>query len=87
METVLTTVEDSMLDSLTFQLEASSNYITDKRIVTFYAAGSNVYLFQGTTLFKFNLTDSSVWLDPFTIGLQFKFNNTRNISGNVCRSY
>ena len=42
METVLTTVEDSMLDSLTFQLGASSNYITDRRSVTFYAAGSNV---------------------------------------------
>ena len=49
METVLTTVEDSMLDSLTFQLGASSNYITDRRSVTFYAAGSNVYSPQGTT--------------------------------------
>ena len=54
METVLTTVEDSMLDSLTIQLGASRNYITDRTSVTFYAAGSNVYSPQGTTLSKFN---------------------------------
>ena len=78
METVLTTVEDSMLDSLTFQLGASSNYITDRRSVTFYAAGSNVYSPQGTTLIKFNLADSSAWLDPSTIRLQFKLNNKRD---------
>ena len=78
METGLTTVEDSMLDSLTFQLGASSNYITDRKSVTFYAAGSNVYSPQGTTLIKFNHTDSSAWLDPSTIRLQFKLNNKRD---------
>jgi hypothetical protein len=76
METILTTVEDNILDSLTFQLGSSSNYITERKSVSFYASGSNIYTPQGTTLLKFHLTDNSAWLVPSTIRLQFKFNNT-----------
>ena len=76
METILTTVEDNILDSLTFQLGSSSNYITERKSVSFYASGSNIYTPQGTTLLKFHLTDNSAWLDPSTIRLQFKLNNT-----------
>ena len=76
METILTTVEDNILDALTFQLGSSSNYITERKSVSFYASGSNIYTPQGTTLLKFHLTDNSAWLDPSTIRLQFKLNNT-----------
>ena len=31
---------------------------------------------QGTTLLTFHFTDKSAWLDPSTIRLQFKLNNT-----------
>ena len=76
METILTTVEDNILDALTFQLGSSSNYITERKSVSFYASGSNIYTPQGTTLLKFHLTDNSAWLDPSTIRLQFKLTNT-----------
>ena len=75
METILTTVEDNILDALTFQLGSSSNYITERKSVSFYATGSNIYSPGGTTLLKFNLTDDSAWLDPSTLRLQFKLNN------------
>ena len=76
METLLTTVEDNILDSLTFQLGSSANYITERKSVSFYASGSNIYSPGGTTLLKFHLTDDSAWLDPSTLRLQFKLNNT-----------
>ena len=76
METVLTTVEDNLLDSLSFQLGSSSKYITERKSVSFYAAGSNIYSPKnGTTLLKFNLTDNNAWLDPSTLRVQFKLNN------------
>ena len=34
METILTTVEDNILDALTFQLGSSSNYITERKSVS-----------------------------------------------------
>ena len=76
METLLTTVEDNILDSLTFQLGSSANYINERKSVSFYASGSNIYSPGGTTLLKFHLTDDSAWLDPSTLRLQFKLNNT-----------
>ena len=79
METILSTVDDeNILDALTFRLGSSSNYILERRSCSFYASGSNIYAPQGTSLLKFNLTDSSQWLDPSTIRLQFKLNNRRN---------
>jgi len=75
METLLTTVDDNILDSLTFQLGSSANYITERRSVSFYPSGSNIYSPGGTTLLKFHLTDDSAWLDPSTLRLQFKLNN------------
>ena len=79
METFLSTVDDeNILEALTFRLGSSSNYILERRSASFYASGSNIYSPQGTTLLKFNLTDSSQWLDPSTIRLQFKFNNRRS---------
>jgi hypothetical protein len=45
METILTTVEDNILDSLTFQLGSSSNYIQERKSVSFYASGSNIYIY------------------------------------------
>jgi len=83
METILTTVEDNILDALTFQLGSSSNYITERKSVSFYATGSNIYSPGGTTLLKFNLTDDSAWLDPSTLRLQFKLNN--GMPGEVLR--
>ena len=46
METILTTVEDNILDSLTFQLGSSSNYITERKSIGFYASGSNIYIYK-----------------------------------------
>ena len=78
METVLSTVQENMLESLSFSLGSSSNYITERNSVTFYAAGSNIYSPQETTLIKLNLCDGSAWLDPSTVRLQFKINNERD---------
>ena len=50
METILTTVEDKILDSLTAQVASSSNYITERKSVSFFASGSNTFTPQGTTL-------------------------------------
>ncbi len=58
MESILSTVEDTLLGSLSYKIDpkSGSSYVTEKKSVTFFASGSNVYDPQrGTKVLRFNL--------------------------------
>lgn len=74
METTIQTVEDSLIEGLSFKLGNSSNYILDRKSSTWYPTGSNVYTPLGTRMLKFVLSGTD-WLDPGTVRLQFKLSN------------
>ena len=77
METISNTVEDYLIDSLSFKLPLGSSYITNRSKSTFYASGSNIYKpLQGTKVVRFNLSgQDGTWLDPSTLRIQFDLKN------------
>ena len=69
METVSNSIEDKLLESLSFKLDATASYITDRKSSTYWAVGSNIYAPNaGTKVIKIVLSgDSGAWLDPSTV--------------------
>lgn len=88
MEAVANSVDDALIDSLSFKLSNSASYLTDRKSVTFWPTGSNIYKTNsGTKVIRFVLTNDN-WLDPSTVRLMFNLVNNaselkrlRTISG------
>ena len=69
--------EDVLIDNLSFKLNKGSSYINDRRSVSFWPAGSNVYKpSSGNRVIKFTLNgEDNSWLDPQSVRIFFKLNN------------
>ena len=86
MEVISNSVEDKLIDGLSYKLEPSASYITERKSSTYYAMGSNIYApNQGTKVVKL-LINGDGWLDPSTFKIQFDVRNLetqplRTISG------
>ena len=74
METHIQATEDALIDSLSFKLPNSANFITERRAVTFFPSGGNSYSPSGVKIIKFMLTGTD-WLDPSTLRVSFRLNN------------
>jgi hypothetical protein len=76
MEAVANSVDDALIDSLSFKLSNSASYLTDRKSVTFWPSGSNIYkTTSGTKVIRFVLTNDN-WLDPSTVRVMFDLHNT-----------
>jgi hypothetical protein len=74
METHIQSVEDSLIDSLSFRLPNSANFINDRRSVTFFPTGGNEFSPRGVKINKLMLAGTD-WLDPSTVRVQFRLSN------------
>ena len=74
MEAHAQSVEDNLIDSLSFKLRPGASYVTDRRSVTYFPQGENSYSPVGVKVIKMMLTGDS-WMDPSTVKL---FMNARN---------
>ena len=75
MESFANSVEDRLIDGLSFKLQPGASHITDRRSVSFHPQGSNIYKTStGTKLIKILLTGDS-WLDPSTCHVLFDLGN------------
>ena len=75
MEAVAASSEDQLIDGLSFKLGNSASYITDRKSVTFWPSGSNIYkTSSGTKVIKFQL-NSDGWCDPSTVRVMFNLVN------------
>ncbi len=75
VEAVANSVEDRLIEGLSFKLAKGASYIADRRSVTFHPQGSNVYTTSsGTRLIKINLTGNG-WCDPSTVRVMFNVQN------------
>jgi hypothetical protein len=85
MEAVANSVDDVLIDSLSFKLSNSASYITNRRSVTYYPTGSNIYkTSSGTKVIKFVLT-SDDWLDVSTVRLMFNLVNNDSTATKMLR--
>ena len=80
VEAIANGIEDKLIDSLQFKLKEGASYINDRRSVTFYPQGSNIYKPKsGTKVIKIMLTDANSWLDPSTFRVMFDLRNNAGL--------
>jgi hypothetical protein len=75
VEAIANSIDDKLVDSLQFKLKEGASYINDRRSVTNYPQGSNIYTNKnGTQVIIIMLTGDS-WLDPSTLRVMFDLTN------------
>ena len=78
MESISTHAEYLLVDSLSFKLPGSGQYVTDRRSASVQTDGGNVYNSQsGSRILKFRLNGEG-WLDPSTVRVMFHVMNTNS---------
>ena len=70
MEAIANSVEDKLIEGLSFKSKAGASYITERKSVTFHPQGSNIYSTNGTKLIKILLTGDQ-FADPSTFRIAF----------------
>ena len=66
MESITSRAEEVLVESLSFTLPGSGQYVQERRSVTFHTEGSNSYSAQaGTRVIRFKLATEG-WMDPST---------------------
>jgi hypothetical protein len=76
VESMANSVEDYLIDGLSFKLKPGASYVDERKPVTYHPQGSNIYtLAGGTILIKILLTGDQ-WLDPSTVRVVFDLVNT-----------
>ena len=65
--------EDILIDNLSFKLNKGSSYIIDRRSVSFWPSGSNIYKSNsGNRVLTFSLNgEDNTWLDPQSVRIFF----------------
>jgi hypothetical protein len=77
MENLTNSAEEVLIDSLSFKLPSSGQYVQDRRSCTFHTEGSNSYsAVAGTKVIRFRLAGDGSWLDPSTFRIMFDVVNT-----------
>jgi hypothetical protein len=71
MESHAQSVEDNLIECVSFKLRPGASYVTDRRYVAYFPQGFNFYSPEGTQVIKVLLTGDQ-WLDPSTVQLQFR---------------
>ena len=87
VESYANSVEDKLVDGLSFKLDPGASYINERKSVTFHPQGSNIYKPKaGTKLIKIMLTGQD-WLDPTTFRVMFDVVNNEYDQINVKQMY
>ena len=82
MESHAQSVEDNLIDSLSFKLRPGASYVTDRRSVSFFPQGGNEYTSNGVKVIKISLNGDQ-WLDPSTVKLFYNITNTTELNANT----
>jgi len=79
MEATAQSVEDFLIDGLSFKLRPGASYITNRRSVSYFPQGGNQYSPNGVKVIRLMLTGDS-WVDPSTIRVMFNLVNNGTVN-------
>ena len=79
MEATAQSVEDFLIDGLSFKLRPGASYITNRRSVSYFPQGGNQYSPNGAKVIRLMLTGDS-WVDPSTIRVMFNLVNNGTVN-------
>ena len=71
LEQVSASLEEKLVDELSYSLKNGTNYVTRRESVTFFPAGSGGYSPSNVKTVRIPLNQSGGWLDPQTVSFQF----------------
>jgi len=84
LEETANSIEDHLIDGLSFKLKPGASYVQSRRSVSFFPQGGNHYSSTGVKVIKISLTGSQgEWLDPSTLAVHYTINNTATESGKL----
>ena len=77
LEAVTSSVEDILLDDLSFTPKPGASYLLSKTMTRFHPAGSDIYNpTSGTKVCRLNLTaDTTSWMNPASVRVMFDIHN------------
>ena len=85
VEAMANSVEDYLIDGLSFKLSPGASYVTNRRNATFYSSGAQEYISgQGARVIRITLNGDG-WLDPSTVRLLMTVNNKDSTAGHTLR--
>ncbi len=80
MESILSSVEDTLLGSLSYKIDpkSGSSYVTEKKSVTYFASGSNIYSPEtGAKVLRFNVaSDQFIDLSSIVVSVNVSVGTT-----------
>ena len=76
------TTNQTLIRPLDYNIDATADYIVERRSSTFYPSGSNVYnATSGTKLIKIVISGDNQYLDPSTLRVQYELVNKTTEEG------
>ena len=85
VESLANTAEDLLIDSFQFKIPPGASYVTERRSISYFTAGSNIYQSgSGTKIIRINITGDG-WLDPGSIRLHYTLVNNDTGAGKFLR--
>ena len=85
VDSMASSVEDYLIEGLSFKLNPRASYVTDRRSVSFFNAGSDIYQSgSGARVIRINLTGEG-WLDPSTVRLSYTLVNNETTAAKILR--
>ena len=77
METITSSIEDILLDTLSFKPSPGASYLLSKRSTRHFVSGSDSYSpSSGVTTLRWNLTGAvQEWMNPQSVRVQFDITN------------
>ena len=81
LESHAQSVEDVLVDSLSFKLKPGASYITERKSVSYFSSGGNQYAPSGVKVIKINVNGQD-WADPQTFKLFFDIENKAGLALN-----
>ena len=75
MDMVISGGEDSLLESLSFDLPSTTSYVQQRRLVSYYPSGASTFSPNGVRVCRFTIAGDG-WLDPSSLRVYAKLANT-----------
>ena len=86
VDAMANTPEDLLIDAFQFKLPPGASYVADRRAISYFTAGSNIYQSgSGTKIIRINLTGDG-WLDPSSIRLHYTLVNNDTTANHNLRT-
>ena len=74
-----------LIEGLSFKLNPRASYVTDRRSISHFTAGSNIYQSGwGARVIRINLTGEG-WMDPSTVRLSYTLVNNEELAAKILR--